>query len=288
MEEEPKIPTSSAPDEAAPVREEKKYQIRTMASDLAEEAVRTPSQPERPPSSIPQPSRRSSPSVITILIIAVLILGAAAYALRAYRSILFPVTPPPITLPDPPPPFFGTETTQTLTVTAENKSAFAETLAAAVSQSERTGSVKRIILILKEETGDRYGILRDLFSLLDIVTLPAPTESPLMIFAYYGAAGPELGFATKTNDPDRVLDSLRRNEEVLYQDFEPLFLSRVIPEPGLFEDYTYRNTTYRFLLFPGDSKRGIAYMVFPSGKYLVVATSRESMERIIERLFDAI
>lgn len=267
--------------------------IRTMASDLLLHAKK----PSDAALETPRPAQESETPrvkmpVFVLLGILVIVLGAGAYAYRAYYSLLFTGGAPTVKRPEPPAPFFGVEATRELTVTGENKNEFPSVLKNAFASDERRGTFKRVIIVIKTETEDRYAELKDLFSLFGI---PAPTlfftsiEKPLMTFAYYGDDGVHFGFAASVDDRERVLAAMGRWEETLSSDVRPLFLdASVLPEPGVFEEYVYRNTTYKFLQSPQDQNRGIAYLVFPAKKYLIVTTSRESMERIIERLFSAL
>jgi hypothetical protein len=282
------------------------YKIRTMASDqgaIPPQKIQ-PREPTSSPKPEPEKKRHRGLPVLFLLVIIVLVLAGMAYL---YRSLIFTGGEPPIVRLDPPAPYFGIETSQTLTITEDNRPDFKNLIQAALSQEERKGSFKRLLILLKTPTGDRYAELRDLFSFFNVAPTSfsfTPIEPSLMTFAYFGNDGPHFGFIAKTNDRERVLSAMARWEETLAQDFEPFYLDATLSKPGIFEEYSYRNTRYKYLPSAGSgqdpsadseqnpsasgSGRGIAYMVFPAEKYLVVTTSRESMERIIERLFDAL
>src|SRR3989344_9320488 len=262
-----------------------------MAEDLSTREE-TPTKPHA--AALPQErarSKRPKPSVLALLAGAIILVAAFVYFYDSYRSYIFSSPKPPIQNVETPPPFFGIEATQPLTITKENRSDFTTLVEAALSRPERAGYFKRLIITVESETGNRYADLPDLFSLFG-VTPPSlfytPITGPVMTFAYFADSGPQFGFAVETTDRERVLLALARWEETLPADFEGLYLGSVISKPGIFEEYTYRNANYRFLASASDPERGIAYLVFPAKKYLIVTTSRESMERIIERLFDAL
>ncbi len=272
---------------------EEPLHIRTMASDL----LLHPQKPSDPLPVAPQPTpARETPRVkmpvFALLGILVIVLGGGAYMYRSYYALLFTGGTPTVKRPGTPAPFFGIESTRELTINEGNKNEFSSVLKDAFASDERRGTFKRVIIVIKTETEDRYAELKDLFSLFGIPPPSlffTPIEKPLMTFAYYGNDGPHFGFAVTTNDRERVLAAMSRWEETLPTDFTPLFLdASILPKPGVFEEYVYRNTTYKFLQSPQDQNRGIAYLVFPAGKYLIVTTSRESMERAIERLFNAL
>ncbi len=273
-------------------RPEEPLHIRTMESDLLRYAKKPPAPLPLAPQPAPVKTLRATMPIFVLLGTLVIVLGTGAYLSRSYYSLLFTGGTPIVKRPEPPAPFFGVETTQTLTITGGNKNEFSSLLKTAFAASERRGTFKRVIVGIKTETEDRYADLKDLFSLFNIPPPSlffTPIEKQLMTFAYYGNDGPHFGFAVVTNDRERVLAAMARWEETLPTDFLPLFLdASILPEPGVFEEYVYRNTTYKFLPAPQDQSRGIAYMVFPAGKYLIVTTSRESMERAIERLFSTL
>lgn len=273
-------------------KSEEPLRIRTMESDLLLYAKKPPDAAPLAPHPAPVKTPRATMPIFVLLGILVIVLGAGAYLYRSYYSLLFTGGTPSVKRPEPPAPFFGVEATQTLTITGGNRNEFSSILKTALASGERTGTFKRVIIAIKTDTEDRYADLKDLFSLFSIPP-PAlfftPIEKQLMTFAYYGNDGPHFGFAVTTNDRERVLLAMSRWEEMLPTDFLPLFLdASVLPEPGVFEEYVYRNTTYKFLPTPQNENRGIAYLVFPAGKYLIVTTSRESMERAIERLFSGL
>lgn len=290
MEEE----NAGSADKIAPApnagKPEDPYHIRTMASDLLSRQKETGAPVKTLSPAAKQPTPITKTPVFILLTILLLLLGGATYVFRSYQSLLFTGGTPLVKRPDPPAPFFGVEATQTLTITGENKNEFPSVLADAFASNERSGTFKRVIIAIKTETEDRYAELEDLFSLFGI---PAPSlfftpiEKPLMTFTYYGEDGPQFGFAAATSDRERTLAAMSRWEETLSTDLLPLFLDGdILPTPGVFEVYTYRNTSYRFLPSPQDQARGIAYMVFPAGKYLIVTTGRDSMENVIKRLFE--
>jgi len=272
---------------------EEPLHIRTMASDLLLHAQKPSAPAPLPPEPTPgKQTPRATMPIFVLLGILVIVLGAGAYLSRSYYALLFTGGTPTVKRPGTPAAFFGIETTRELTINEGNKNEFSSVLKDAFASDERRGTFKRVIIVIKTETEDRYAELKDLFSLFGIPPPSlffTPIEKPLMTFAYYGNDGPHFGFAVTTNDRERVLAAMSRWEETLPTDFVPLFLdASILPKPGVFEEYVYRNTTYKFLPAPQDQSRGIAYMVFPAGKYLIVTTSRESMERTIERFFSAL
>lgn len=308
MEGEEKNPSSlgeamGIPDQKnEPQNQQSLYRVRTMQDDLERVSSYSSQSPKNskeslqqtiPPAGESKPPRSRHLLLIAILASSILLLAGGAYV---YRSLLFSPPPPAIKRLEPPSPVFGIETTETLTIRDEDRSKFRSILAGSVSSNERSGTFKRILVIIRPaslDLGERYATIEDLFSLFGVKSpaqFSTQVAEPLMVFAYYGANGPELGFLAPVKDRDRVLAAMLRWEETMSRDFQPLFLNESIPPPAraIFEGRSYRNTNYRFLAFTDDGTRGISYMVFPAGKYLVITTSQEGIERVIERLFDSL
>ena len=69
--------------------------------------------------------------------------------------------------------------------------------------------------------------------------------------------------------------------------FRPFFFDEK-PE-GLiapFQDRSYRNIDWRYIKLSEEEDLGIGYAIFPAKNLLVVATSKETMEIVINRLFE--
>lgn len=73
-------------------------------------------------------------------------------------------------------------------------------------------------------------------------------------------------------------------EKTMLEDLTPLFLDQELGEPATekFQDNVYRDVNIRYLNFP-DPSLTIDYAVV--GDYLVITTSRESMYRVIDKVF---
>jgi len=193
--------------------------------------------------------------------------------------------------PTLPPPYFAVETSRTISMGAEDRALFLRLFTDSYKEPEREGQIKRVVIKLQEGERERFADLHDFFEFYKIV----PTKNflgrlspPLMTFVYYGRDGNRVGFAIKTNDPDRTLADMLAWEPSLLTDFRPLFFGEksgtsIIP----FEDRTYRNIDWRYQKVFDDKDLGIAYTIFPAKNLLVVTTGKEAMETVINRLFDA-
>lgn len=194
----------------------------------------------------------------------------------------------------PPPPFFAIESSQTITIKVNTQESLkpVELLVDAAREKERVGAIKRLILVLQEATQERFIELNDLFNLLSIETPTFffnPIASPLMTFIYYGSDGPRFGLLVKTSDVERAFSNMLGWDNESPTRLKPLLLNEVTESKDQnFEDRTYRNIGWRFLKLSPGLDLGIGYTVFPAGRYLLITTSKESMEKIIDRLFDAL
>lgn len=188
----------------------------------------------------------------------------------------------------PPPPFFATETARTVSVEQNDRSVFLRLMLDSARELERGGTFKRIILKIRENTHERFGTLDDIFQFYQIAP-PAGFLSQinptLTAFFYYNQEGGHFGIVVKTRDRERTLRDLLNWEPSLMHDFTPLFFNENLQTVlAPFEDRTYRNIDWRFLKFSHIKDLGIGYAVFPATDYLIITTSRETMETVINRL----
>lgn len=188
----------------------------------------------------------------------------------------------------PPPSFFATETARTVSVEKDDRAVFLRLMLDSARELERGGTFKRIILKIQEPTHERFGTLDDILQFYQIAP-PAgflsQIDPTLTAFFYYSPGGSRFGAVVKTRDRERTLRDLLNWEPSLAHDFAPLFFNEK-PETVLapFEDRTWRNIDWRFLKLSQSEDLGIGYAVFPATNYLIIATSRETMETVINRL----
>lgn len=274
--------------------------IRTMKSDVQElfktakpSFIELVEKEAARPSPFARPAAKTSASNWKLWIWGgvgiLLLIGGGLFA------IVKPRTPEPATkapvIAAPPTPFFVTETSRTVTASPEDRLRIIELIEDSTKESEREGSVKRILIKLKEKEGERFAEPVDFFSFWRIVppaSLLASIKGPLMVFIHYGKAGPRLGFASRSQDPDRTFRDVLFWEPSLLRDMRPLLLGETIELPSAsFEDRTYRNIDWRYLKLASSTDVGIGYTIFPARNIVVFTTGKESMEAVINRLFDA-
>lgn len=219
-------------------------------------------------------------------IILVLLGGAAFLFLITGRPALAPPAKPV-----PPPALFAAETSRTITVNAQNRSEFLRLMEDSIREEERLGTVKRIIIKLRDNGGEQFAQTADFFNFYRIQLSQELLENldrGLMTFVYYGESGARFGAALRSRDPDRTLRALLLWEPSLLRDFQPLFFDEkpdFVVAP--FEDRTYRNIDWRFLKLSPTKDLGIAHAIFPAKNILVITTGKEALETVINRLFDA-
>lgn len=188
-------------------------------------------------------------------------------------------------------PYFATETSRTITVKKQDRSQFLRLMQDSYKETEREGTVKRIIMVLEDGPLERYATPADFFELWRIAApggLAERLDDNLMAFIYYGASGGRLGLAARTREPERAFANMLSWEPGLLTSITPLFFderSDAVIAP--FEDRTYRNIDWRYLKLSQERDLGIGYTVFPVGNIFILTTSKEAMETVINRLFDA-
>lgn len=285
-----------------------KSAIRTMKSD-AEELMKTekPSlihiaaqtrQPVFPGAPAPQTRRISVAMIGAILGVLVLLSGGGLAVWYAYRTWIAPsssaetdtATPEQVRL-TPPTPYFATETSRTITVKKTDRAEFARLMADTWHEKEREGTVKRVIVKVQDGPTERFATLADFFDMWRIAPpqeLIDQARGNLMVFMYAGPTGNRLGLAVATDEPQRAFAHMLRWEPSLLAQATPLFFDeRAGSVLAVFEDRTWRNIDWRYMKLSQDKDLGIGYFVFPVGDMLVLATSKEAAEAVINRLFDA-
>lgn len=225
---------------------------------------------------------------LVLCIAAILLTGGSYYLYTAYRQGNEAQLRKSLV---PPQPFFAIETTRTVSVEKDDRAVFLRLMLDSARELERGGTAKRIILKIQEDGHERFGTLDDILQFYQIAP-PAgflsQIDPTLTAFFYYSQGGGRFGVVVKTRDRERTLRDLLTWEPSLAHDFTPLFFNEnteTILAP--FEDRTYHNIDWRFLKLSRNEDLGIGYAVFPATNYLIVTTSRETMETVINRLLGA-
>jgi len=282
--------------------EKPRIAIRTMKTD-AEELIKTtkPSliqtlgREQRPFTPTVGAARKLPIRLIAVIIVIVLALGGGALLLM--RGVSLVSTPAKnqtgavLTRAAPPPAYFATETSRTISVKKKDRGEFLRLMNDAWHEKEREGTVKRILIKVQDGPNERFATLTDFFELWRIAPpqeLLDLADRNLMVFMYAGAGGNRLGLAVRARDTERMFAAMLRWEPSLLAQITSLFFDEradtiVVP----FEDRTYRNIDWRYLKLSQNKDLGIGYAVFPAGNMFLFTTSKESMETSVNRLFDA-
>lgn len=190
-----------------------------------------------------------------------------------------------------PAPFFAAEASRTISVEQGDRALLARLMEDSSKELEREGHIKRILIKILEKPQERFAEFTDFaefYRLGPPKSLQDQIRSPFMPFFYYTQGSARFGFATKIANPDRTLASMLLWETELATKLIPLFFGAETESTTLvFEDRTYRNIDWRYKKLSSVEDLGIAYMIFPAKSLLVVTTSKDSMETVISRLFDA-
>lgn len=289
--EPPKTPPPQAnPSQTSPA-------IRTMKSDLDRLFKTTPpsiSQMITRPGSVNASAKKARQNtgvyvIIGVILILLIIVGSGVYYF--WDTIFPPPKPIEFIKATPPAPFFATESSRTIEIPPTNRQQFIKLMADSMKEFERNGTMKHVLVKLIDATGERFISPSDFFNFYQI-TPPANLVQRLgahvMVVVYTAASGTRMGLAMKTNDVNRTLRDMLDWESGMLNDIKPLFFGvQLAPISLTFEDRSYHNIDWRYLKLSSETDIGIGYGVFPAKNLLLITTSKEFTETIIDRLFNA-
>lgn len=276
----------------------RKPAIRTMKTDLAEfrgsgrvsvaqvisEELKT--HPPRVVFQFQQPRSKKPVLLFGMLALMLTIAGVATYIYISSR-------PPtkPAESPKPPPFIFGTERSLTIVVKIQERLGFLKQLEAELKDLKRTGTITGIVLKIIDGPRQSFASLDDLMKLMDfkppVGFIQQVESNELMLFVYQGTERNNFGVAARVKDPNRAFREMFLWEKSLLEDFFPFLFDGTISTIGVeFQDKAYHNIDYRFAKLSPEKDLGVGYTVFPARKTLIITTSQEAIERVIDRLFD--
>ncbi|MEK7636617.1 MAG: hypothetical protein AAB362_02925 [Patescibacteria group bacterium] len=194
-----------------------------------------------------------------------------------------------------PRPFFSMEKSRNIIVNTPDIGNFNNTLAIIRNDHERDGTIKRIVLIMRDgEENERVGLLKDFLNASGI-TLPQNLEETLIndinFFLYYqNDTSVHPGLIIPIVNELKAFRALVDHEAEFFTIWKNLYNepSAKLGSVLAFEDITYRNIDIRRMQFAQKEDFGFYYAIFKSKKYLIIATSFEEIKIIIDRLFDAL
>lgn len=275
-----------------------------MKSDL-EELLRT-TKPTIGQLVTPQPSGEPEQPAATSKLLRFILIGIAAvivisggifaflrFSAHAPQPDQTPGPTPASARLTPPAPFFAVESSRTISVEGADRPLFFRLLQDSLQELEREKTVKRIVVKIRETTGERFATPADFLRFLSATPPPLflnQLDRTLMLFVFYEKSGPRIGFAAQTTDSGRTLSALFAWENTILSSLRPLFFNEELPgltEEFIFEDRVYRNIDWRYLKLSQEKDLGVGYTIFPANNLLVVTMSKGLMETAINRLYDA-
>lgn len=294
----PDLPNNSpkketeAPDE----KTEKQSSIRTMKSDIEELFKNTkPSlvqilSKEVSIASARAPAEKAGARRMLYFMRAAFVL--AIFFIFAFVYVIFFGREGAVSLPKilAPAAYFATESSRTIAIREKDRQLFLRLMSDSAREFERPGTAKRIIIKIEKGEGE-FAKTSDFFQLYRITPpgeLSSLLESHIMPFFFYTDQGTRFGFAVRVRDSDRVLRDFIQWESLLPTVFRDFFFDEE-PEKSVapFEDRTYRNIDWRYIKLSQEKDLGLGYAIFPAKNVLVLATSKETMETVINRLFES-
>lgn len=171
-----------------------------------------------------------------------------------------------------------------------NLLSFQQSLFTEAQNIERTGSFKRIVIMVRGNGGKTHHLTpRELFDILDI-NPPQQTGDSLVssffFYVYYAVSGPRTVIIAPSRNIGRTFAGMLGWENSIQRDLEIFFLGeKTSPVIAPFVDRTFKNIDYRHLKI--GAELGIGYFLFSAKNYLVLATSEEALQLVINRLFEA-
>ncbi len=272
--------------------------IRTMKSDIAEYLK------EAKPSLIqiltkqidikPEPIDSEGPALPWKII--VIALGGIAlfgvFIWFGYQYFLVPAGPvekaPVIVEQKIPASPIAVEKTDTITV-SPNLLNLQQGLFNSAQNIERSGSFKRLIIVVRDGAKTRTLAPVELFGILD-ADPPSQINDSLIdsafFYVYYSSAGPRIVMIAPSRSIERTFAGMLGWENSIQRDLEILFLGeKITPVIAPFVDRTFKNIDYRYLKI--GPELGVGYFIFSAKNYLVLSTSEEAMQLVINRLFEA-
>lgn len=176
-------------------------------------------------------------------------------------------------------------------IIARDALALQQSIFTAGGTTERLETIKRLVIKIKEKGDNTTRLLKtkDLFEILDI---PAPSQvfdslqETLFLYTYQTRTGPRLILAAVSKSPGRTFAGILGWENSMQRDLEIMFLGEP-PAPVIapFLDKTFRNIDYRFLAIKNEL--GLGHFIFSAKNLLVISSSEEALQVVINRLFES-
>ena len=241
------------------------------------------------------PKNKKSILIISGILLIFFLIGGGAYYYffsASSQKIAASQKKPEILVPRP---FFSMEKSRNIIVRTPDIGDFTDNLVIIQNDRERSGTIKRIVLIMRDkEENERIGLLKDFLSASSIVLpqkLKETMTTDVNFFLYYqNDQSIRRGLIIPITNEAKAFRALVENETDFFSIWKNLY-DESDAQPGrvlAFEDMTYRNIDIRRIQFTQKEDIGFYYAIFKSKKYLIIATSFEEIKIVIDRLFDAL
>ncbi|MBD3282510.1 MAG: hypothetical protein GF387_02800 [Candidatus Portnoybacteria bacterium] len=241
----------------------------------------TEEKPE-PPKNLPTP-RKSKKGILTVLIIAILIIGIGFGIYFGFFSKKEPETTPPVT-EQPNPPATLIHANKTTIIEIKSKDLIKEKLEEKENQAFNPGTIERIAFL----KGSTFLTTTDIIEGLNI-NIPPYVKSEFTedhtLFLYTQNGKRHLGIAIRIEGPESLKEQMNFWEKTMIEDLNPIFLSKTTKNPATqeFQDNTYKNASIRYINFP-DPDITIDYAI--TSNNLIITTSKEAIYTAIDRIVD--
>ena len=178
------------------------------------------------------------------------------------------------------------EATETVTSRDSDRAGLLSKLRASEEDTLPAGSVKRILLQMESFAGaTRYASVQDFFSTLDMrppQELADNLQGPFNLVVLYTSDHANTGIIAQPKNAELALAGMRAWEKDMILGLRSLyFKEQIVSTVAPFEDAIIRNVDVRTASVSPTATP--SYALF-AGRYLLITTSREFMELLINRL----
>lgn len=224
--------------------------------------------------------------IFILIIIIILLSGAGFYYLKYIKGPEKPGVETPASL-------FQTESTEVISIKEGKESALSNQLKKKIERFQEedlptgeAGTFRRILVKKISKEKDYFLSFKEFIEILGInlpINILENLGDSYTFFLYSQKEGVRSGLVIGAENIDNLKISLRNWEELLSWDLKPMFFGAetggLITEN--FQDGIYKGVNIRYLNF-SDFSFAIDYAVVRN--YLIIATSKESMRGVIDRI----
>ena len=176
--------------------------------------------------------------------------------------------------------------TKTIELIVDQENLLLGQLNSIINEEQATSTINHILIKIVDQEEERYFNLNDLILALNInipENILLATKNNFTLFLYRQEEGSRLGIVIEMGESETLVQNLSDWEDTIIDDLNQLLLTEDIlnAHSEEFGDKTYNEIYIRYMNFPTPALT-LDYGIV-SGN-LVIATSRESMFTVIDRL----